>query len=130
MLMTRSSLKPFRAIKVDDVEFACLDLFVRSDRSLVRYEHLTRIHILKTQLRLLASEEGAGHLPYVRYSGRARIRHPVHVFCQGPEAGYICETYFDDLAKEVQQGNYSPLQMVRIDDIVEAGHYQEGLLGA
>ena len=56
VLMTRSSLKPFRGIKVDDVEFACLDLFVRSDRSLVRYEHLTRIHILKTQLRLLSSE--------------------------------------------------------------------------
>ena len=56
VLMTRSSLKPFRGIKVDDVEFACLDLFVRSNRPLVRYEHLTRIHILKTQLRVLASE--------------------------------------------------------------------------
>ena len=91
VLLTRSSLKPFRGIKVDDVEFACLDLFVRSDRPLVRYEHLTGIHILKTQLRVLASEEGAGHLPYGRFSGRARIRYPVHVFCQGPEAGF--ETY-------------------------------------
>ena len=44
-------------------------------------------------------------------------------------AGYICETYFDDLAKEVQQGSYSPLQMVRINDILEARHYEEGLLG-
>lgn len=56
VLITRSSLKPFRAIKVDDVDFVCLDLFVRSDRPLVRYEHLTGIHILKTQLRVLASE--------------------------------------------------------------------------
>ena len=48
----------------------------------------------------------------------------------GPGVGHICETYFDDLAKEVQQGHYSPLQMVRINDISEAGHYEEGLLRA
>ena len=67
VLMTRSSLKPFRGIKVDDVDFACLDVLVKNDLPLGRYEHLTRIHILKTQLRMLASEEGAGHLPYVQY---------------------------------------------------------------
>ena len=56
VLMTRSSLKPFRVIKVDYVDFACLDLFVKNDLPLGRYEHLTRIHILETQLRILASE--------------------------------------------------------------------------
>ena len=127
-LMTRSSLKPFRGIKVDDVAFACLYLFMENDLPLGRYEHLARVHILTTQLRISARTQGAGCSPYGQYSGRARIRYPVHVFCQGPEAGF--ETYFDDLAKKVQQGNYSPLQMVRIDDIVEAGHYQEGLFSA
>ena len=48
VLMTRSSLKPFRAIKVDDVDFACLDLLVKNDLPLGGHEHLTRIHILKT----------------------------------------------------------------------------------
>ena len=67
VLMTRSSLKSFRGIKVYNVDFACLDLLVKNDLPLGRYEHLTRIHILKTQLRVLASEEGAGHLPYGRY---------------------------------------------------------------
>ena len=56
MLVTRSSLKPFRAIKDDDVDFACLDLLVKNDLPLGGHEHLTRIHILKTQLRVLASE--------------------------------------------------------------------------
>ena len=60
---------------------------MKNDLPLGRYEHLTRIHILKTQLRVLASEEGAGHLPYGRYSGRARIRYPVQVFCQVLERG-------------------------------------------
>ena len=87
VLLTRSSLKPFRGIKVDDVEFACLDLFVRSDLPLGRYEHLARVHILTTQLRISARTQGAGCSPYGRYSGRARIRYPVHVFCQVSERG-------------------------------------------
>ena len=64
VLMTRSSLKPFRGIKVYDVDFACLDLFVKNDLPLGRYEHLTRIHILKTQLRGLASERESKTTPY------------------------------------------------------------------
>ena len=56
VLLTRSSLKPFGVIKVDDIDFACLDLLVKNDLPLGGHEHLTRIHILKTQLRVLASE--------------------------------------------------------------------------